>query len=124
MVKILTRSEMISSLSEGEYGVFIRRVSRGLPKDQRRAVREIVWGILLSHSVKLSHIGRWIVDGVQRLLYRVKRLSRQLGEGDWDTKRIEAQHLSAVGDLVGEETSIVLDGSDIRKEYGKHFQYL
>jgi len=86
-------------------------------------MEEVVWGILLGESLRLSRIARWIQDGAQRLLSRIKRLSWQL-RNRWDDEKMRRQHVSAFGHVVGEESSIVVDITDIRKAKGRCFEHL
>jgi len=120
---LAVKSELISRLGREEYRIFARRATLKMSKPQRRLITEMVWGILMSQSVRLSKIALWIVGTGTRLLSRVKRLSRQL-RGDWEQAVLRQNHLHAVGGLVGQETSVVIDISDIRKDRGEKFEYL
>lgn len=119
----VTRSERIHAVTTVEYQRFVRGVVRTFEKPLKRFVREMVWGIVLSESVKLSQVGRWIADGTRRLLYRVKRLSRRM-HNEWPHDAVTQNHLHAVAKLIGEQTSLVIDTSDLRKNRGQAFQYL
>ncbi|MEX2088190.1 MAG: hypothetical protein WEB62_00395 [Bacteroidota bacterium] len=120
---LAVKSELISQVGKEQFGIFVRRATRKMSKPQRRLIREMVWGILMSQSVRLSKIVRWIVGTGTQLLSRVKRMSGRL-RGDWDTERLKQNHLEGVGALVGKETSVVIDISDIRKDRGEKFEYL
>jgi hypothetical protein len=68
---------------------------------------------------------RWLEEGGTRLLYWVKRLSRGLANpGGWKEEETLRQHLASMAGLITEETTLVIDTSDIRKDYGHKFQYL
>jgi hypothetical protein len=114
---------MICKISQERYRVFAKRATLGMNKSQRRLVKEMVWGILMSRSGTLSKIAGWISGTGTRLLSRVKRLSRGL-RGDWEEEQVGRNHLHAVGAMVGQESSVVIDISDIRKERGEKFEYL
>ena len=115
---MVSKSELISERSRKRYDVFMKGVTLGMHKAQRRVMEEIVWGILQSGTVRLSEIGRWIGGVGTRLLSRIKRMSRQLGD-DWDNTPLRENHLRGIGRMVGRETSVVMDTSDIRKDRGK-----
>jgi hypothetical protein len=123
MQRRVTRSERIHAVTTVEYQRFIRGVVRTFEKPLKRFVREMVWGIVLSESVKLSQAGRWIVDGTRRLLYRVKRLSRRM-QKEWPHDAVTRNHLHAVARWIEDQTSLVIDTSDLRKTRGHAFQYL
>ncbi len=117
------RSRELWPVVRQEYGRYIKRRGVGQRKAQRRVMEEVVWGILLSESLRLSRIARWIQDGAQRLLSRIKRLSWQL-RNRWEDEQMRRQHISALAHVVGEENSIVVDLTDVRKAQGRSFQYL
>ncbi len=117
------RSKAVSGVVEEEYRRYIKRRSVGQRKAQRRVMEEVVWGILLSGSVRLSRIVRWIPDGALRVLSRIKRISGQL-RGGWEDDQMRRQHVSALGHLVGEETSLVVDLTDVRKAKERKFEHL
>ncbi len=120
---MVSKSELISERSRKRYDVFMKGVTLGMHKAQRRVMEEIVWGILQSGTVRLSEIGRWIGGVGTRLLSRIKRMSRQLGD-DWDNTPLRENHLRGIGRMVGRETSVVMDTSDIRKDRGRKFEYM
>jgi hypothetical protein len=120
---LASKSTLICEISQEHYRVFAKRATVGMSKSQRRLVKEMVWGILMSRSVTLSKIAGWIAGTGTRLLSRVKRLSRGL-RGNWDEEQVRQNHLHAMGAMVGQESSVVIDISDIRKERGEKFEYL
>ena len=120
---LASKSTLICSLSQEHFRVFAKRATLGMSKSQRRLFREMVWGILMSQSVTLSKIAGWIAGTGTQLLSRVKRLSRGL-RGDWEEERVRQNHLHAMGAMVGQESSVVIDISDLRKERGEKFEYL
>lgn len=120
---IVSKSELISERSRNRFDVFMKGVTVGMHKAQRQVMKEIVWGILQSGTVRLSEIGRWIGGVGTKLLSRIKRMSRQLGD-EWDNGPLRENHLRGIGRMVGRGTSVVMDISDIRKDRGKKFEYL
>jgi hypothetical protein len=120
---LAAKSPLICKISQEQFRVFAKRATLGMGKSQRRLVKEMVWGILMSQSVTLSKIAGWIVGTGTRLLSRVKRLSRGL-RSDWEEEKVRRNHLHAMGAMVGQESSVVIDISDLRKERGEKFEYL
>jgi len=101
---------------------FSGELSRGLPKVAERFVREMVYGIQASQSVVLTKIARTLEEPVS-IKKLEERLSRQLlrrGLG----QRIQENLLTMGSALVGKDTLLILDPSDIRKKYAKKMQYL
>ncbi len=114
-------SRMARKLRE-KIALFSGELSKGAPKVAGRFVREMIYGIQASQSVVLTKIGRTLEETVS--LKKVEeRLSRQLlrkGLG----QRIQDNLLRHAAPLVGNETLLILDPSDIRKKYAKKMQYL
>jgi len=101
---------------------FSGELSRGLPKVSERFVREMVYGIQASQSVVLTKIARTLEEPVSTKKLE-ERLSRQLlrrGLGE----KIQKNLLTMGSALVGKDTLLILDPSDIRKKYAKKMQYL
>lgn len=101
---------------------FSGELSRGLPKTAERFVQEMVYGIQASQSVVLTKIGRTLEESIS--IKKVEeRLSRQLlrrGMG----QRVQRNLLEMASSLIGKDTLLILDPSDIRKKYAKKMQYL
>ncbi len=101
---------------------FSGELSKGLPKTSVRFIREMIYGIQASQSVVLTKIGRTLEEQVS--IKKVEeRLSRQLfrmGLG----QRLQENLLNLASGLVGRDTLLILDTSDIRKKYARKMQYL
>lgn len=99
---------------------FLRNVP--LCKTGRRFALEAVYGIQTRQSLKLSEIGRSLNEPIP-LIKTEDRLSRQASRAGLD---------EAVGDFVigqgaprvGEQTLLIVDGSDLAKPYAQKMQYL
>lgn len=114
-------SRMARKLRE-KIAVFSGVLSKGTPKVAGRFVREMIYGIQASQSVVLTKIGRTLEEGVS--LKKVEeRLSRQLYRAGLG-QRIQRNLLRVAAPMVGKETLLILDPSDIRKKYAKKMQYL
>jgi len=103
-------------------GGFSGVLSGGLPKTAERFVREMLYGIQASQSVVLTKIGRTLEEPIA--IKKVEeRLSRQLlrrGLGE----KVQENLLEMASPLIGDDTLLILDPSDIRKKYAKKMQYL
>lgn len=121
--ELVTKSELIHQCTEEEYRRFIRVRTFGMEKVHKRMVREITWGILLSQSLRLTRIARWVNRTTKLSISVIKRMSRRL-RGDLNQHELRRGHLHAVGKFIGEETSIVVDTSDLSKAHGKAFEHL
>jgi len=114
-------SRMARKLRE-QIGVFSGELSKGTPKVAGRFVQEMIYGIQASQSVVLTNIGRTLEEEVS--LKKVEeRLSRQLFREGLGQK-IQKNLLRLAAPLIGKETLLILDPSDIRKKYARKMEYL
>lgn len=102
--------------------VFSGELSRGLPKVAERFVREMVYGIQASQSVVLTKIARTLEEEIS-IKKAEERLSRQLLR-DGLGQRVQRNLLGLASGLIGKDTLLILDPSDIRKKYARRMQYL
>lgn len=106
----------------GKIAGFSGELSKGLPKAGERFVMEMIYGIQASQSVVLTKIGRTLEETIS--IKKVEgRLSWQLlreGLGE----KIQDNLLRLASPLVGKDTLLILDPSDIQKKYARKMQYL
>ena len=101
---------------------FSGNLSRGLPKVGRRLVREVLYGVQARGSVRLSEIGRAL--GERTTLKKViERLGRQLGRPGL-RERVRENLLAEGARLVGNDTLLVVDPTDLTKPYAQKMEYL
>lgn len=99
-------------------GVFSPRFS----KPKQRFIKEMIFGIQAAKDVKLSSITRALDESIS-LKKTEERLSRNLampGLGDV----IHEQIAEAAGKRVKQDTLIIVDPTDIRKQYAKRMPFL
>lgn len=102
--------------------VFSGEVSKGLPKTGRRFVREMLYGIQASQSVVLTKVGRMLEEEVS--IKKVQeRLCRQLQRKGLD-QVIQKNLLKTASGLIGKDTLLILDLTDIRKKYARKMEFL
>jgi hypothetical protein len=101
---------------------FSGELSIELPKVAGRFIAEMVYGIQASQSVVLTKVARLLEEPIT--VKKVEeRLSRQLlrpGLGE----KVQDNLLRLAAPLVGKDTLLILDPSDIQKKYAKKMQYL
>lgn len=94
---------------------FCKKVSKNLSRPEFKFVSQIIFGILSSQSCHLSDIGRSLNEktSVKKI---IDRLSRNLNTFKSGSKAFES-YLSAVKSEINDKTILIVDGSDITKEY-------
>lgn len=96
-------------------------VALKLDKTARRFTSEAVYGILTSESVVLTKIGRTLEDDVSVKKIE-ERFCRQLGKHHlWE--RIHQALLRHASTRMSDEMLLILDLSDIQKQYAKKMEY-
>jgi len=102
--------------------IFSGKVSVDLPKAGRRFVAEMLYGIESEQSVHLSRIARSLSEGIP-LIKTINRLSYELSRGGfWE--KITLRLLKLAQGIIGKDTLLILDLSDITKPYAKEMEYL
>lgn len=107
---------------QGQIERFSGKLSAGLPKVARRAVREILYGMQARGSVRLSEIGRALEEETA-LKKVIERLGRQLGRAEL-RPRVREKLLVLGAPTVGEETLLVTDLTDISKPHAEEMEHL
>jgi hypothetical protein len=102
---------------------FLKLFKGVLSSPQYRAMRESIEGLMKKKTMKLSEIARSI-NGKTSVKHHIKRLSYQLSSNRWDDEGLKSTYVNQVATHVKKDTLIVIDIGDIRKEYGKRFEYL
>jgi hypothetical protein len=101
---------------------FSGEVSKGLPKTGRRFVREMLYRIQASQSVVLTKVGRMLEEEIS--IKKVQeRLCRQLQREGLD-QVIQKNLLKTASGLMGKDTLLILDPTDIRKKYARKMEFL
>lgn len=112
----------IAGKMKTQNGIFSGILSRGLPKKTRKFVAEMLFGLQVNQSVRLTQIGRALNEEIS-IKKTQERLCRQLNREGLGQRLI--QNLLKEGNArVGKDTLKILDISDITKKYAKKMQYL
>ena len=94
---------------------FAGRISEGLSKPQKRAVVELLFGILCSGSCIVTQVSRRLNDPV-KFKKVLERLTRHLSKEDFGN-RLQLNYLQKVKRHIKEDTFICVDYTTITKKY-------
>ena len=98
------------------------RFSAGLGKVHSRFVADMLSGLLLSGSVRLSEVARALDEPIPEHSTH-KRLSRNLGNAE--VGRVVAGNLlQAAAELIHTDAALVVDSFEVVKPYAQRMQYL
>lgn len=96
--------------------------SSGLSKSNKNAVKDMVFGLLVSQSIFINQISASLKEKI-KLKDVAKRLSKQYLKFDFWQKTTES-HLQSVSSSVCDSDYIIWDGTDISKPNAKHLEGL
>ena len=103
---------------DGFLGLFSARFS----KPMQRFLSQMLFGIQAAQDVKLSRIGRALQESIP-IGKTENRLSRNLAHERMD-QRLHERVLEHVAPTIGRDTLVVIDPSDIQKDYARKMPYL
>lgn len=104
---------------------FAGRVARGVRDGRRqRFLREMIVGLVVAGHVHLTKIARATGSGANRVHADEKRLSRHLDSEHWSMRPVIDGLLNDSAAMVGENSLIVADLTDIAKYYARHLEGL
>ena len=91
---------------------------------RRRFLKEMIAGLVVGGHVHLSKIARAISAGHADIHGVEKRLSGHLGSEDWDMSPVADDLLTWSATMVGDDTVLVADLTDMAKPYARVLQGL
>ena len=112
----------IASKAKAQLASFMGKVFTHFSKPGRRFVEDCIYGIQASGDAKLSSIVRAIDDDI-RPIYTEKRLSRNLDDDDIGDS-VAAAVLEAGAASVRGDTLLLVDPTEIRKEFAHAMEYV
>jgi hypothetical protein len=115
-------NSLLRNRFKAQVNKFSGNLTKGLKKNHRRLVKEMIYGIQASKDVKLSNISRSLQEPIP-LIKTENRLSRNLENIDL-TSTINGQMLLWGKNKVTDEMVLSIDPGDIMKPYSKNMEYL
>jgi len=104
---------------------FARSIARAFSDSRRqRFVSEMVAGLTVAGHVHLTAVARANSGGAGNIHAAEKRLSRHLASEHWDASPLADDLLRRSAAMVGDNTLIVADTTDLAKYYAKHLEGL
>ncbi len=104
---------------------FADRVARYFSNSRRqRFVREMIAGLVIGGHVHLTKIARAVGSGMTNVHAAEKRLSRHLDSPHWSMEPVVDKLLAWSAEMVGEDSLIVADVTDVAKDYARSLEGL
>jgi hypothetical protein len=117
-MEIAKVAEKLRAQIEQFSGIFYPRFS----KPKLRFIEQMLFGIAASQDCKLSQISRALQEPIS-LKKTEERLSHHLAEPQLG-EQVQEQVVGQAAQRIGSETLIVIDPTDLRKEYAQAMPYL
>ena len=119
----MVKQTLLKNVS-AKLNLFLEPILQVCDKVRQRFIRQSLWGILASGSLMVTEMARGIHDRTTTLDYTAKRLCRQLKGGTWSWRIVQEAYLKSVTPLVGQDTVVAVDLTDLSKPRGRDFEYL
>lgn len=104
---------------------FAGRVARCVPDTRRqRFLQEMIVGLVVAGHVHLTKVARALGSGATNVHAMEKRLSRHLDSQHWSMQPVIDGLLAWSAEMVGEDSLIVADLTDVAKYYARSMQGL
>jgi len=84
----------------------------------------MIAGLVIANHVHLTKIARAVGSGTTNVQAAVKRLSRHLDSPHWSMRPLQEKLLHEVAVMIGEDSLIVADLTDIAKHYARRLEGL
>jgi len=104
---------------------FARSLASAFTDSRRqRFLTDMIPGLVIAHHVHLAAIARAVCGGRANAHAAEKRLSRHLGSEHWDMSPLADKMLADAARLVGDDTLIPADLTDLAKPYARKLEGL
>jgi len=107
-----------------ELSEFIQPMTEQLDRPRKKFLRQVIGAILLSGSLVVTEIARWIRDDCSDRFYQVKRLLNHLVSFEGDLSEAIGSYRQFMSRYIQQETPILIDITDIAKPRARRMKYL
>jgi len=120
----MLRKDLILSKTRNLLNEFMAPLLAETDKPRRRFLRQALGAILLSGSLIVGELARWIRDDCSDVFYRVKRLLNHLISPRADLQPMVKAYRQSVAKYIQPDTPIIIDLTDLAKPRAKKMKYL
>jgi hypothetical protein len=107
-----------------ELSEFIQPMTEQLDRPRRKFLRQVIGAILLSGSLVVTEIARWIRDDCSDRFYQLKRLLNHLVSFKGDLSEAVGSYRRFMSRYIQQDTPILIDITDIAKPRARRMKYL
>src|SRR4030042_296923 len=95
-----------------------------LDRPRKKFLMQVTGAILLSGSLVVTEIARWIRDECSDRFYQLKRLLNHLVSSEGDLSEAVGSYLRFMARYIQQDTPILIDITDIAKPGARRMKYL
>jgi len=103
---------------------FIQPMTEQLDKPRKKFLKQVIGAILLSGSLVVTEIARWIRDGCSDSFYQLKRLLNHLVSLEGDLSEAVVSYRQFMSRYIQQDSPILIDITDIAKPRAGRMKYL
>jgi hypothetical protein len=103
---------------------FIQPMSEQLDRPRKKFLRQVIGAILLSGSLVVTEMARWIRDECSDRFYQLKRLLNHLVSSEGDLSEAVSSYHQSMSRYIHQDTPLVIDITDIAKPRARRMKYL
>ena len=120
----MLRKDTIISKTRNLLDEFMTPIMAEADKPRRKFLRQSLGAILLSGSLIVSKLARWIHDDCSDIFYRLKRLLNHLVAPRADLGPMVKAYRETLAKHIHPDTPIIIDMTDLAKPRAKKMKYL
>jgi Transposase DDE domain len=120
----MVREDLIICKTRALLDEFLAPMQAQVDKPRKRFLRQAVRGILLSGTLVLMELCRWIKDPCSDRFYQDKRLLNHLVSPRGDLKKAITAYHQSVARMIQPDTPLIIDLTDLAKPRAKKMKYL
>jgi hypothetical protein len=120
----MIRDDLIIGKTRTLLDEFLTPMQAQLDKPRRRFLKQAVRGIVLSGTLVVMELCRWIKDNCSDRFYQDKRLLHHLVSPRADLSRAVTAYRQRLAYVIGPDTPLIIDLTDLAKPRAKKMKYL
>jgi hypothetical protein len=120
----MVREDLIIGKTRMLLDEFLSPMHRSVDKPRKRFLKQAVRGILLSGTLVVMELGRWIKDGCSDRFYQDKRLLNHLVSPRGDLTPAVTVYRQSMAREIPPDTPLLIDLTDLAKPRARKMKYL
>ena len=124
MIRKKIRKDLLIRKTQRLLGEYLGPMLEEVDKPRKRFLQQVIRGILLSGSLVMLEICRWVRDDCSDLHHRDKRLLNHLVSPEGDLTAAVGRYRQAARSSIQADTALILDLTDLAKPRARKMPYL